>query len=170
MLSKLNIHLHTPTPPVSRGSESSQNFTPKTPLTEKQLHQQALSIKSLLYTRSRSPPSPSDRALNQLIKGCQLAIHSATLLAKENNDLRAENEKKKQKRTWSKRQISCEEGLTVMEVQELHEAPIEAPIAPAPPGPRRPSPPLQPRTRPPRGGGICRAAGHRRETCPDRPK
>lgn len=35
VLSNLNIYLRTPTPPVSRGSDSSRNFTPKTPFTEK---------------------------------------------------------------------------------------------------------------------------------------
>ena len=69
VISKLNIRLRTPTPPPSRGSESSRNFTPKTLATEKDLCRQASSIKALLRTRSRSPPSLSDRALNQLIKG-----------------------------------------------------------------------------------------------------
>ena len=61
---KLNIRLRTLTPLASRGSELSRNFTPKTLATEKDLRRQALSIKALLRTRSRSPPSPSDRALN----------------------------------------------------------------------------------------------------------
>ena len=49
---KLDIHLCTPTPPPSWGSNSSRNFTPKTPFTDKQLHQQASSIKALLCTGS----------------------------------------------------------------------------------------------------------------------
>jgi hypothetical protein len=40
-ISKLNIRLRTSTPPPSRGSESSLNFTPKTPQTLKQLRRQA---------------------------------------------------------------------------------------------------------------------------------
>ena len=99
VISKLDIHLHMPTPPVSQGSESSHNFTSKTPFTEKQLHQQASSVKALLCTRSRSPSSPSDRALNQLVKGCQLAMHNGILLKKKNNELHAANKKKKQKQT-----------------------------------------------------------------------
>ena len=74
VISKLDTRLRTPTPPASRGSESSRNFTPKTPFTEKELRRQASSIKALLRTRSRSPPSPSDRVLNQLIKGFRLII------------------------------------------------------------------------------------------------
>jgi hypothetical protein len=49
---KLDIYLRTPTPPPSRGSDSSRNYTPKTPFTEKQLRRQALAIKALLRTRS----------------------------------------------------------------------------------------------------------------------
>lgn len=86
-----------PTPPVSRGSESSRNFTSRTPFTEKQLRQQASSIKALLRTGSRSPSSPSNCTINQLLKGCQLALQSATILAKENSELRTANEKQKQK-------------------------------------------------------------------------
>jgi hypothetical protein len=42
-------------------------------------------------------------------------MHSATLLTKENADLRAANEKKLQKRTRSTRQITHEGGLTIEE-------------------------------------------------------
>ena len=170
VISKLDIRLCTPTPPVSQGSDSSHNFTPKTPSTEKQLHRQATSVKALYRTRSQSPPSPPDRALNQLVKGFQIALHKIIFSEKDNKELRAANEKQKQKRNRSKRQIPHEEGLTVLEARELIEAPIEAPIAPDIPQEGHISLPLQQRTRPPRGCGICRVPGHRRETCPDRPR
>ena len=47
VISKLNIRLRTPTPPLSRGSESSA-WKPKTPSNHKQLQKQASSIKKLL--------------------------------------------------------------------------------------------------------------------------
>jgi hypothetical protein len=169
VISKLDICLRTPTPPPSRGSESSQNFTPKTPFTDKQVRRQGSSIKTLLRTGSRSPPSPSDRALNQLIKGCQRSMQTAIILAEENKGLRAENEKKKQKRTRSRRQMPSTEGLSVFEASALTMQSQQA-IEPAPPpGDGRPSEGLQPPTRAQRGCGICRRPGHRRETCPDRP-
>jgi hypothetical protein len=96
-----------------------RNFTPRKPATEKGLRRQASSIKALLCTRSRSPPSPSDRALNQLVKGFRLTMQGAILLAKENTDLRAANEKQKQKRARSRRQIPAEEGLSVQEASQL---------------------------------------------------
>jgi hypothetical protein len=62
--------------------------------TIKQLGKQASSIKALLRQRSKSPDSPTNRALDQLIKGCRLAIHSGLLLANESSELRKFNEKK----------------------------------------------------------------------------
>ena len=168
VISKLNIRLRTPTPPPSRGSESSQNFTPKTPATEKELRRQASSIKALLRTRSRSPPSPSDRALNQLIKGFRLTMQSAILLAKENKELRAENEKKKQKRIRSLRHIDHKGDLSVQEVHKLRSEPFETQVARINTYREQVEQGLQPPVRAGRACGICRLPGHRRETCPDR--
>lgn len=62
---------------------------------------------ALYNQNSNSPPG---RALNQLIKGSQLAIQAGAILAQENKDLRAANEKKKQKRARSKRQVIYQGG------------------------------------------------------------
>ncbi|EKV14532.1 hypothetical protein PDIG_32460 [Penicillium digitatum PHI26] len=99
VLSKLNIQLRTPTPPSSRGSE----WEPKTPTNHIQLLKQASSIKALLRQRSRSPPSPLNSAINQVLKACQMTMQSAAILEKEVHDLRSENEKKKQKKTRSRK-------------------------------------------------------------------
>jgi hypothetical protein len=45
-------------------------------------------LKELLKQRSHSLPTPSKLMLNQIIKGAYLSLHSATLLAQENVDLR----------------------------------------------------------------------------------
>ncbi|CDM38452.1 Probable transposable element [Penicillium roqueforti FM164] len=137
VLSKLNICLRTP-PPPSRDSD----WDPKTPSNYIQLQKQASSIKALLRIRSRSPPSPLNSAINQVLKACQITMQSAAFLEKEVGDLRAANEKQKQKRTRSRRHIPAEEGLSVQET-------IEAP----PPGPGMPGEStIQPRTRAPPPG------------------
>lgn len=46
-------------------------------------------------------------------------MNSAVLLAKENHDLRAANEKQKQKRTQSTNQISHRGSFSVQEAQDL---------------------------------------------------
>jgi hypothetical protein len=166
VISKLDIRLRTPTPPSSQGSE----WSLKTPSNHVQLQKQASSIKALLRTRSRSPPSPSDRALNQLIKGCQLAMHNATILAQENKELRAENEKKKRKNARSTRQIAVEGGLSVLEASTLIAQPDQAVLAPIPceagPAPA----PSQPRTRAKTKCSVCGIQGHRMTACPTRPR
>lgn len=95
-------------------------------------------------------------------------MQSAALLEKEVSDLRAENEKKKQKRTRSTRTIVHEGGLSVQEVRELRSEPFEAQVARINNYREQVSEGLQPATRAGRAYGICRQLGHRRETCPDR--
>lgn len=166
VISKLDIHLRTPTPPPSRGSD----WNPKTPSNYIQLQKQASSIKALLRARSKSPPSPLNCAINQVLKACQVTMQSAAFLEKEVSDLRAANEKQKQKRTRSRRQIPSTEGLSVLEASALIVQPEEAIEPPPPPQPRRPSPPLQPRTRALNRCGACGNLGHKRTACPDRPR
>jgi hypothetical protein len=127
VLSKLNISLRTPTPPSSRPSSRSSQFTPKTPRTVAQLQKQASMLKDLLKQRSNSPPSPSKTMLDQIIKGHCIALHNTALLAQENANLRAANEKVVKKRTRSTKQIPCEEGLSAEEAQQLAQQP-EQPV------------------------------------------
>jgi len=115
MLGRLNIQLETDTPP---GSQST-NSAPKTPHSLRQLKNQASTIKKLLRQRTRNPPSPTKSALNQLVKGCEMAINSAIILTKENRDLRAAHEKQAQKKKPSKRQITHTGGLSIQEGIEL---------------------------------------------------
>lgn len=70
---------------------------PITSRNAKQLRLQASSVKALLIYRSQSPPTPTKGALDQLIKGCHMAMHSAVHLAEENRALRDANTKQKQK-------------------------------------------------------------------------
>ena len=69
VLSQLHIVTKTPTPPGhSHGSES--HWTPQTPYNLQQLEGQSHTIQKHLYRRMKSPPSPTNLALNQLVKGC----------------------------------------------------------------------------------------------------
>ena len=166
VISKLDIRLRTPTPPSSRESE----WEPKTPSNYVQLQKQASSIKALLKHRSKSPPSPLNSAINQVLKACQITMQSAALLEKEVSELRAANETKKRKRTRSKRQIASEEGLSVLEASALIAQPEQAVLAQVS---REvgPAPALsQPRTRAKTKCSVCGIQGHRMTTCPNRPR
>ena len=170
VLSKLNIRLRTPTPAPPARSRSS-TFSPKTPATVAELLKQASSIKAFLKQRSRSPPSPSHTALNQLIKGCQIAMHNGILLEQENKLLRAANEAQKRKRARTHRRMALEGGVSVQEIQELIQAPepIVRPPTPCLPAPAEPNQPaLAPARRRLPTCGKCREVGHRSNNCPVR--
>ena len=140
VLSKLNIRLRKPTPLGSRPSSRSSVFTLKTPATVAELLKQASSIKAFLKRRSNSPPSPSQTALNQLIKGYQIAMQNGILLEQENKELRASNAAQKQKRARINRRLPYEAGVSVQEAQEHLQArePIIQPTAPSPAAPAQP--------------------------------
>jgi hypothetical protein len=99
VLNQLNIQLKTPTPPGSRSTDS----IPKTPYNLTQLKKQESTLKKLLREHTNSPPTPTKAALDQLIKGYEMAINNAILLAKENYDLYAAYEKQLQNRKQSRR-------------------------------------------------------------------
>lgn len=164
VLGQLNIQLKTPTPPGSRSTDSA----PKTPYNLNQLQKQASTIKKLLRHRTQSPPSPTNTALNQLIKGCEIAMNSAILLAKENQDLRAAHEKQRQKGKRSNRQIAHTEGLSIQEAQELIQHKNETqetqgalPVESASSTVQRP-------VRAPPRCSNCHVIGHKRLQCPNR--
>jgi hypothetical protein len=53
--------------------------------------------------------------VDQLVKGCQMAIYSAAILARENRELKAANAKQKRKQETRYIYISQGEGLTIKE-------------------------------------------------------
>jgi hypothetical protein len=72
-------------------------------------------IKGYMQHRTQDSSSLTNRALNQLVKECQMAMHSAALLAAENRELRAANEKQKRKRERRCTYIGQENALTIKE-------------------------------------------------------
>lgn len=128
-------------------------------------------LKDLLKQRSNSPPSPSKTILDQIIKGHCIALYNTALLAQENANLYAANEKVVKKRTRSTKQIPCEECLTVEEGLQLIaqlDLPAEAPAVDSHAQGELPIQPDQPATRAlPRCSG-CREIGHRISSCKNR--
>jgi hypothetical protein len=171
VLSKLNVWLNTPTPPGSRPGSQSSHFTPKTPATVAELLKQASSIKAFLKQRSNSPPTPSKTALNQLIKGCQIAMQNGILLEQENRDLRAANAVVKQKRARVNRHIAYHAGVSVQEAQELIRS-TEPPFNPVQPVPEDGVQTNQTAIAPPTRRAFtcsgCNQVGHRLNQCTQR--
>lgn len=108
VLSKLHSQFKTPTPPSTSHATAPQSgpWTFKTPYDVTQLDRQAKAIKTACLL------TPTNRALNQLVKGCQLAMNNAVLLAEENRQLRHANERQKKKRAKKRTFIATGGVLT----------------------------------------------------------
>jgi hypothetical protein len=163
VLSTLQVQFKTPTPPAS----SPLNWVPETPQNIIALQKQSDTIKALLKQRTRSPSTPTNEALNQLVKGCQLAMHSAAILARENQELRAANEKQLKNRKKSKKQLPYTGSLTVEEGAQLLQAAQVAEEAMEEMAAQEAS--QAPRRAPPRCS-ECHVVGHKRNQCPQRPR
>jgi hypothetical protein len=168
VLSQLNISIRTPSPPSSRLSSRSSQFTPKTPRTIAQLQKQARIMKD---PRSKSPPSPLNLVVNQILKGHYRALHHTALLVKENADLRAANKKKRQKRTGSTMRIAHKGGLSIEEGLQLVQQPIqlvEADEVVSHEEVDLPNQPIQPARRAPPTCSGCGKIGDRITSCKNR--
>lgn len=69
VLSCLHILMRTPTPPVTTEAAQS-NLTSGTTYNVRQLELQTEVVRTSLKLRTQSPSSLTERALNQLLKGC----------------------------------------------------------------------------------------------------
>ena len=161
VLSKLCTQFKTPTPPSSSHVTAPQSgpWTLKTPYNPTQLDHQAKAIKTAYLT------TPTNRALDQLVKGCQLAMNSAVLLAEENRQLRRENERQKKKRAKKKTYIATGGVLTLQEGIDLCQAAGQGPK-----GPKRGAVNQEANAQPraPRMCSLCRSLLHTARTCPVR--
>lgn len=116
VLSKMFELFKTPSPPP-QVSPAHAEWEAETPHNIEQLEAQTKLLKQHLQRRrhSGSPPTPSEHALAQLVKGCALAMHSAVLLSSENERLTAENQRQKRKRAQKRSYIARGGILTAEE-------------------------------------------------------
>jgi hypothetical protein len=85
----------------------------ETPYNIQELEFQAKAIGDFVRRRIAGSSSPTDYTIQQLVKGCQMAMHSAVLLADENKKLRATNKRQKKKRAVRRSYIATGGVLTV---------------------------------------------------------
>ena len=105
-------------------------------------------------------PTPTNRALDQLVKGCQLAMNSAVLLAEENRQLRSENKRQKKKRAKRRAFIATGGVLTLQEGLDRSQATNIVPES----GQATEEVTIQRRA--PRMCSLCRSLVHTARTCP----
>jgi hypothetical protein len=154
VLSNLTV-VRTPSP-LRTAADTGEAWTAETPRTVDQLQHQARLVQDLLRRQSQSPTS---LAISQLVKGCQLAMQSATILAQENQKLRASNRRQQHKRQQRRQYIASGGALQAQEAQVLIreaergvEQGDQTGTAPA-------------RTRAPPTCSKCHVQGHNRTTC-----
>lgn len=159
VLEKLNTQLRTPTPPVAISSKQDR-WVPETPHNTAQLELQTKTVKGLLQGRTTGSSSPTEQALRQLVKGCQMAMHNAVLLAEENKQLRTVNERQKKKRAVRRSYVASGGILTVQEGldrSEIDNIELTGEVE---------GPPIGPQTRAPRTCSMCKSLTHTARTCP----
>jgi hypothetical protein len=115
VLSHLDLRLKTPTPPPTEES----TWTSKTPQNATELERQTIHLKNCIVQHQDSSPTSINKAFDQLVKGAQIMVHSATLLKAEVKALQEANQLKK--RRERKRKCCIHQGgcLTVQEGEEL---------------------------------------------------
>jgi hypothetical protein len=118
VLSLLQAQIQTPSPQLQPQPDISP-YTTATPHNIIELQQQTELVKQYLKRHTQSPPSPAEQALGQLLKGCQMAMHSAVLLVSQNEQLTAENQRQKRKRAQRRTYIARGGVLTGAEAQVL---------------------------------------------------
>ena len=156
MLSKLDIRLRTPTPPIQIEAE----WTQKTPVNCVEMDNQSELIKARIQFHQHSSPTPITDAVDQFLKGAKVIANQFTLLQQENSDLRKANEAATRRKQRQKRRIQRQGALTIAEGSQLiDQTLIDAQIAQETRRPRR-------NGLAPRRCGRCRQPGHRIETCP----
>jgi hypothetical protein len=161
VLSKLNIQIRTPTPPLV--PILPQQWIPETPQHPEAVDLQAKSIKESLQRRMypEIPSSPTESAFEQLVKEAKQAMYYSAILAEENRQLRAENARQKKKRATRRSFIQSGGVLTVQEGIELVEIAENRPVEEV-------EPRTQPQLRALAKCSICRATEHNARTCPAR--
>jgi hypothetical protein len=147
--------VRTPSPPGTI-VDGGALWTAETPRTTEQLQQQARLVRDLLRRQSQSPTS---LAISQLVKGCQLAMQSATILAEENVKLRALSQRQRRKRQQRRQYIAQGGVLQAQEGQALvTEAERGVHVSDQPEL-------TQARTRAPPTCSKCHVQGHNRTQC-----
>src|SRR5450432_2052587 len=163
VLAVLNIQMRTPTPPLA--PLGPERWIPETPHNTAQLELQSQAIKDYLKRRTKSPPSPTEAALNQLVKGCELSMNLTVLLTEEVRQLRATNVKQVKKRARPRRFLATGGTLTVQEALALSELAVQPVIEPVG-GVVADESDVRPRA--PRTCSICRSLSHTARTCPEK--
>lgn len=159
--------MKTPTPPPSQSSNT-QSSCLQTPQNIRQFLRQSTTLKRRISECTGNPNQVIDQVITRMSKAYEITMNDLLLVRKESHDFRAANEKEKQKRQRSKKQISTEQGITREEAQALVQGQVEASqaVTTAPAEPELPASQTIVRRQFQCSG--CGVIGHRINRCPNR--
>jgi hypothetical protein len=156
VLSNLTI-TKTPTPPGTAEGPSPL-WVAETPHNLNELEKQAKLVRELLQRPSQSP---TNQAIKQVVKSCQMAMHSVVMLAQENKELRTANERRERKKQHRRRYLTHGGVLQAQQGQFL----VERRENSAQSGNQTDRALV--RQRAPKTCSNCGIQGHTIRTCPD---
>ena len=119
VLSKLDIKLRTPTPPVLETTL----WESRTPSNTRELNAQTTLLSERMRKHRNSSPTEMLMLINSLTKGATLMIHNATLIHDELSALRKATEATNNKKTRKRKFVQNQGTLTMGEGSQL--APTE---------------------------------------------
>ena len=162
VLSKVDVRLRTPTPPI----HEELPWSAKTPADQREMASQTELIKGRVVRHQNSSPTPITDAIDQFLKGAQRMATQVLVYKADNERLRKADEalsrrKERQKKRLQRRGVLTKESGS----QLIDQANIDAQITVE----SRGSQPRRVRVeKGPRRCGRCRQPGHRIQTCPER--
>jgi len=115
VLSKISLHLHTPTPPP----QEEPPWQSQTPSNARELQAQSTLLREKIRRRVSSTPPSIDDVIQRLTKSAEKMMHQAELLRDEVAALQRSNEAATKRRSRKKKRIQKQGSLTIAAGVEL---------------------------------------------------
>ena len=115
VLSKLNVKVRTPTPPLSEVPQ----WNPKTPTNANEIEAQSTLLRDRIQKHQGSSPTPMVEIVDQLQRGTAMLLHGQTLLAARVLQLEASNKAASERKSRKRKRIQKGGDLSREEAEDL---------------------------------------------------
>ena len=118
VLSKLDVHVRTPTPPEARPG-TALSWVSKTPQNPLEADSQTSLIKTRISNHQNSSPTSMLTAIDHFAKGAKAMMHQVALLRTEVSSLRKANEELSKRRRAKKTHLRLGGSLSIQDAEDL---------------------------------------------------
>ena len=115
VLSKFDVKVRTPTPPVSGGPQ----WNPKTSTNANEIAAQSTLLRDRVERHQGSSPTPMVEIVDQLQRGTAMLLHGQTLLAARVQQLEASNKAASERKSRKRKRIQKGGDLSKEEAEDL---------------------------------------------------